>query len=146
MTPQRKKIAPRAPTLLEWALALVLLGYAVFMCGPKMKIPLKGSKGFKDATKDPELIRKWWAKCPTGNPAIVPGTAGHVVLDFDGPEGIAAGEKLGLLPSNTKTVITPNGLHLYFLCPDGAQFGNKKLHPKIDVRHLRGYVMGAGAT
>ena len=49
-------------------------------------------------------------------------------------------ERLGLLPSKTRAVVTRRGLHLYFVHPGGT-IGNGTLGDGLDVRADRGYVM-----
>src|SRR5579864_4986042 len=52
------------------------------------KYPTKGSHGYKDGTTDPKVICAWWAEDPRADVGIATG-GGLVVLDVDGPEGIA---------------------------------------------------------
>ncbi len=84
------------------ALELAKLGYYVFPCqwirkdgrcsclgkSPNCspgKHPLGAAAphGFKDATRDPEQINKWWDKWPMANIGIACGASGIVVIDID---------------------------------------------------------------
>lgn len=67
------------------ALAWAARGFAVFPLKPRTKIPLGAfvSHGFKDASRDPEIIRKWWCQCRSANIGIATGS-GFFVLDLDG--------------------------------------------------------------
>src|SRR5439155_22631730 len=74
------------------------------------------------------------------NIGFVPGRAGLLVLDPDGPEGEAAAQALGLLSEPTTQVQTARGRHLYFQHP-GGHIGNAPLAPHLDVRADDGYVL-----
>jgi hypothetical protein len=130
---------PCPSSLQEWALEYAGQGYRIFPCFPKAKQPhIRG--GFKSATKDPKQIKQWWSTITNANIGLVPGSAGHLVIDVDGPEGRATAERLRLLPSGTRTVNTGRGLHLYFKHP-GGKIGNKRLGQGLDVRADHGYVL-----
>lgn len=59
-------------------------GLAVFPLSPKTKMPLKGSKGFKEATTNLDQIHQWWALTPNANIGIATGgISGIFVLDID---------------------------------------------------------------
>ncbi len=131
----------RANPLMNAALEYAKLGYAVFPCYPKTKKPcIRGGKGFKGATTNPDTIRQWWEIDGQSNIGLVPGSAGHIVIDVDGDEGRANAERLGLLPLRTRAVVTGRGLHLYYVHPGGT-IGNKKLGVGLDIRADSGYVM-----
>ncbi len=125
-------------------LAAAALHYAhrrwpVFPCQPNGKAPLTSS-GFRAATTDVEIVAGWWHDWPTANIGFVPGRAGYVVIDVDGPEGERAAVALGLLAEPTLRVLTPRGFHLYFKHPGGT-IGNTPLAPHLDVRGDLGYVL-----
>src|SRR5271156_3703645 len=62
-------------------------GFAVFPCRPRGKTPLT-DHGYKDASKDPAQIQKWWDRCPDANVAIATGAISRiVVLDIDPRHG-----------------------------------------------------------
>ena len=58
--------------MLRAALAYAAMGFAVFPCASKGKTPLTG-RGFKDATKDHEVIRALWSAHPGANVGIATG-------------------------------------------------------------------------
>ncbi len=97
-------------------------------------------RGFHEATTDEQQIRAWWAETPNANLATVPGKAGMVVIDLDGPEADGEAQALGLFSQPTMYVLTPRGQHLYFQHPGGF-ITNVKLSPHIDVRADAGYVL-----
>lgn len=59
------------------------LGFFVFPLGLNSKYPLKGSRGFKDATDDLEQIEKWWTEHPESNIGCATESSGLTVLDVD---------------------------------------------------------------
>ena len=108
------------------ALGLAAKGKKVFPCRAGAKEPLT-ARGFKDATTDSAMLRRWWAQHPAANLAIATGEqSGVIVLDVDvdpekGKDGEAALTTLlakhGPLPA-TLIVRTPRGgRHLYFKHP-----------------------------
>lgn len=117
-------------------------GIHVFPLQPGTKIPLKGSKGCKMASTDPDLINLWWTGNPHCNVAIA---TGHLldVIDIDGFQGVKSYLQLvDDLPAVHGKVTTPRpgGSHLYVTAVPGR--GNKAaLLPGIDYRGMGGYVV-----
>lgn len=120
-------------------------GLLVFPIQPGLKLPYKGTRGFKDATTDPDVIRAWWERWPDSNVAIA---TGHLVdvVDIDGAIGQRSRcqawgqfESLHVLA----TVSTPRagGMHLYV--PASGEGNKAGLLPGIDYRGLGGYVLAA---
>jgi hypothetical protein len=66
---------------IEIALTHAAAGFHVFPVS-RTKSTLT-AHGFKDATRNPEVIRQWWTKWPEANPALHPGRSGQSVLDID---------------------------------------------------------------
>lgn len=66
------------------ALALAALGYPVFPCQPGEKAPHRylAPNGFKNATREPRLIRDWWERAPNAPIGLVP-PKDVLVLDID---------------------------------------------------------------
>lgn len=134
--------------LLVAALRHAQAGFAVFPLAAGSKIPKKGSRGFKDATKDEAQIRAWWEADPTANIGLATGTrSGVVVVDVDprngGDETWAAIEG-DHGPQGTLSVVTPRrGRHLYYRLPTGAvvRSGANVLGAGVDVRGDGGYVV-----
>ena len=70
--------------LLLAALDYAKKGYSVFPLQPKGKKPLTRN-GFKDASTDPEQIRRWWEQWPNANIGLPTGSKnGLFVVDVDG--------------------------------------------------------------
>lgn len=117
-------------------------------------IPLSGKKPYlkgwpEAASSDEGTIRGWWKKFPNANVGIVTGRASDLlVIDVDekgGKRGLRTlnelEARLGHLPQSQR-VQTPNGMHIYFKCPDTI-IGNSvgTLGEGVDIRGERGYVV-----
>ena len=72
--------------LVDYALQYAGRGWRVFPLSGK--VPFKGTKGFLDATTDQATIEAWWRARPDANIGLATGQ-GIIVLDVDGPEGLA---------------------------------------------------------
>lgn len=114
----------------------------VFPLQPRDKRPMPGSRGFKDATTDLEIIHEWWTTTPTANIGM---PTGHMfdVIDVDGPDGyrsLADLRDAGALPPILGKVITPRGgQHLY--TPPTGDGNTTAVWPGIDYRGAGGYVV-----
>lgn len=132
---------PRQPvSMLSAALWYAEQGLHVFPLQPRLKLPYKGSRGFKDATTDPAQIHDWWAIQPDSNVGIA---TGHLVdvIDIDGPAGVESWAKMDNLPPILGIVSTPRpgGNHLYV---KATGRGNKAaIFNGVDYRGLGGYVV-----
>ena len=130
------------PTLASAAFRLALKGLYVFPLTPGTKIPMKGTHGYRDATREVDAVRAWWAKWPMSNIAIATGKASGVwVLDVDPRHGSAVAlaaleSEHGALPA-TITATTPRGgSHHYWRWPtDGPEIRNSvaRVGDGIDV-------------
>ncbi|MBG0819863.1 bifunctional DNA primase/polymerase [Planomonospora sp. ID91781] len=157
---------------LRYALAAAARGWHVFPVTPGDKVPLKGMSWKRQATADPDVIRRIWARTPF-NIGIACGPSRLVVIDLDVPKpgeqpparwdlpGVSDGADVFALlceqagqpvPWETFSVRTRRGgLHLYFTAPDGIALGNTSgeqgngLGWKIDTRGDGGYVVGPGS-
>ncbi len=130
--------------MVEAALNYAARGWYVFPCEPRGKRPIV-AHGLHDATTNPDTIRGWWQRCPTANVAIRTGAiSGIIVIDLDGPTGLASWDQIEAAHGSTPTLTatTGNGRHLYFAHP-GEKVPNSagKLGPGIDVRGDGGYVI-----
>jgi hypothetical protein len=102
--------------------------------------------GCKDATTDPEIIRKWWHREPQFNVAIATGSVSNAfALDVDNVDAECELRRLetkhGGLPA-TVEVITARGRHVYFQTPETPVRNSAgKVAPGIDVRGDGGYVL-----
>lgn len=129
--------------MLDAALMLAEAGCPVFPCRPYMKVPAT-SDGFKSATTDEEMIRKWWP--PDVNPfnLAVPTGILFDVIDVDGLDGMNAIEMWAPDSPSIKrlqpTVLTPSGGYHIYLPPTGH--GNRAgMLERVDYRGIGGYVL-----
>lgn len=142
---QRDKAAASVP-LVAAALWYAENGLPVFPLQPGTKIPMRGSRGCKDATTDADRIRAWWEATPEANIGLA---TGHLVdvVDIDGAVGQKsrtqhwedAFERIeGDMVAKVLTP-RPGGMHLYVPATgDGNKAG---LYPGIDYRGMGGYVV-----
>lgn len=136
--------------MLKHALAMTYRGWRVIpvVPGGKGAIP----QGWTQvATRDKDVLAKWWAQTPTANVGVVCGRESDlIVIDVD--DVTAAADVIDRLPI-TFTVHTPSGLHFYFRYPrrtDDDQYlrnvqGTDVIGPKVDVRAEGGMVVGPGS-
>lgn len=118
----RNPLRKASSLALHEALRLARLGFPTFPLGPRSKVPIKNpslglSRGFKDATTDPERLTTWFRTYPNANLAIAapPGT---LVLDLDIPE--ALDPLLSMYPSLTaapRAQTGSGGWHLWLRAP-----------------------------
>lgn len=123
------------------------LDVPVFPCKPW---PNKGPltlRGFKDASRDPAMIERWWQAYPDALIAMPTGTpSGFVALDIDckgeGPNGYETLKRLGhALPETWMTITPSGGRHLWFCQGEKPLFNSaSKLGPALDVRAEGGYI------
>lgn len=145
-TNRRRRLA-RPDALLDAALWYAHKDIAVFPVQPRGKAPIT-RHGFKDASTDIDIIRRWWTTTPNAN---IGAPTGHRfdVIDIDGPEGFRSlGEMRarGILPDHIGRTSTPGdppwrppGMH-YLITPTGD--GNStRIRPGIDYRGVGGYVV-----
>jgi len=142
--------------ILVAALDYVGRGWPVFPCAPGEKVPLGklAPHGLKDATTDPEVIRRWWTAEPAANIGLP--TGGRFdALDIDGPEALDALEAVGgpaevheadgLLVCDDDvegpTVSTPRGWHAYVAPTGRGNTTNLAGLPGVDWRGRGGYVI-----
>ncbi len=121
------------------ALRYAELGLPVFPCHERGKTPLT-QHGLKDASHDPETIRRWWGQTPQANIGLpTGGVSGVFALDVDGPEGESTLARLieanGPLP-DTWVQRTGRGRHVLFAYPrNGVAVRNSagKLGAGLDI-------------
>lgn len=141
-----------ASVMPDAALRLASIGWAVFPCEPRGKVPLGRlvPHGVKDATKDPERIRAWWGDTPDANIALACGEpSGIDVLDLDvpkdgkGDDGLATMSRYESVHGQIRTLTSVTGrggMHLFFKHQHGGKNRVKTL-PGCDVRTTGGYVV-----
>jgi hypothetical protein len=144
-----EKVNPK----LAAALALINQGYAVFPLVPNAKNPVFPGKYVEVASRDPEVIRKWWADRPDAN--IGRATQGDIVVDVDAKKGghdtLETLKLLYDLPETRVVETASGGLHIIFKQPPGLGARNgvnvfKDIGPGIDIRADGGLVVCPGST
>ena len=136
------------------ALCYAERGLPIFPLWPSTKKP-RTSHGFKDATTDPDRIRRWWQDGPSDNIGLATGDVSDtVVIDADGAEGEKSlrelESKLGRLPV-TVTQITPGkikdgqhtgkGWHKIFKMNGQELSCRSGVVKNVDVRANGGYIV-----
>ncbi|MGY4541722.1 hypothetical protein ACVWY0_001635 [Arthrobacter sp. UYNi723] len=148
---------PTTRTLGEVAQTLASLGYWVFPLWPNGKTPRlskkHGAEGYKDATTDPDQIRRWWKDYPSANVGIATGLSGLLIPDLDvkpkdGKPQDGPGEYAELvagldLPDPVVVTTTSGGFHHYYRGHAGSTAG---IRPGVDVRSDGGYVVAPGSV
>jgi putative DNA primase/helicase len=130
------------------ALAYANMGWDVFPLTPNTKIPLPGSSGFKDATKDKVKIQAWWDRTPDANIGIATGQrSGIVVLDVDVKNGSPGQDSLKRISGLHPTLIakTPTGGWHYVYAYDKKCDSRGGFMPGLDFKADGGYIVGAGS-
>jgi hypothetical protein len=130
------------PRLGEAALLYASWGWPVFPLQPGGKAPAT-RHGFKDATTDPDRIRRWWTDIPAANIGLPTGIA-FDVIDVD-PDGWGAWREMvatDALPDLHGMACTSRGgLHAYVKPTGGGNLAGVKTG--IDYRGQGGYVVAA---
>ena len=122
------------------------------MAGPSSPVNRRGNgrgrlapHGLKEATTDPEQVRKWWNHLPEANIGLPTGIR-FDVLDVDGDDGFTSLARMvdeqGCLNSSP-VAFTPNGGAHYYFLPSGC--GNRtslwRTDSHLDFRGEGGYVV-----
>jgi putative DNA primase/helicase len=143
-----------APSLLDHACGLALLGWRVFPCAPQSKEPASElvHHGQDDATSDLARINAWFARRPHLNVAVACGPSLLVVVDADPPRAknghtdgrarlreLAA--ELGPLPTTPTQDTGGGGEQYFFRASVGVEFVGK-VGKAIDIKR-NGYVVVA---
>jgi hypothetical protein len=122
---------------LHWPLGGGRCSCADAACASPGKHPIFGRWEWH-ASNEPHTLRSWWAQAPRANVGVATGASGLVVLDVDGPEGIASLKALAAenrpLPRTLKFRTGSGGLHLIFKDPSFSVPSRRSLRPKLDVR------------
>lgn len=108
--------------VLEAALFYAREGKYVFPLSPNSKLPIKGTRGYLDASVNEQQIRDWFEAHPDRNLGIALAPSKIFALDFDWKHGAA--ETLAAtehLLSGALVAQTPGGKHFYFDTPDGFE-------------------------
>lgn len=133
--------------MLDAALFYAGLGWKVFPCQPRGKVPAT-LHGVKDASADPAQVRRWWRTMPDANIGLAAGASGLYVVDVDRDRGGLAGwrelQRQHGFDDLTVTGLTGGGgLHLVYAAPPGPPLRNSagKLGTGIDTRGDGGYII-----
>jgi Bifunctional DNA primase/polymerase, N-terminal len=131
--------------VLGQALDLAQFGWPVFPCLPGQKTPAT-QHGFRDASVDPDQIRRWFTRHPDRNLAVATGAPGPDVLDVDvraSGDGFLAYCTLtdaGLIDGAAAVIRTPSGgLHVYFA--GSGQRSGRLPGCHVDFKAAGGYVL-----
>jgi hypothetical protein len=112
---------------------------ALFPCDNE-KRPLT-PHGFKDASTDPDQIRKWWKRWPNALIGVPTGDKFCVVdADLQHPEAQAWYGKANLPDTRTHTTRS-GGRHLLFRPHDAFRCSAGKIWKHVDTRGAGGYVI-----
>lgn len=131
------------PTLADTAMRYASqFGWPVFPLAPGEKRPIT-RHGHKDATTDPDQVRRWWLDTPNANIGLPTGILFDVV-DIDVPNGSMAWADLqrsGACPDIHGLVNTSSGgTHAYILPTGGGNLAGS-IAPGIDYRGKGGFVV-----
>jgi hypothetical protein len=136
-------VDPHCRATLEAAFNLAGMGIHVFPIQFASKLPEPGSRGFKDATTNPAVIRRWFGGNFRRNLAARTGQISRVwVLDADSLEALEQFEAChGKLPATLQSR-TGRGVHFWLKTPIvPVQNSVGRVWPGIDVRGENGYVL-----
>jgi hypothetical protein len=140
--------AAQPNAVLSAALDYAAQDWPVFPCRAADKTPLT-PHGFKDATTDPEQIKRWWRKSPTAMIGLPMGQQAFCIdLDRKEPDkdGLVTWANLeaehGPAPKTRSTDTPSGGRHLLFKSRPGYRsIPLNKLAPGIEVKASGGYVI-----
>ena len=137
--------------LLQAALGYARLGYPVLPLQPGEKRPHSrlAPNGLKNATPDPEVLRRWWQAVPTAGVGILPPEQ-VLVLDFDAPE---VWEQLRAeypeLATAPRQRSPRGGVHVFLKLPKsliGSLTTTARKMPGLDLRGLGKAYLAAAPT
>lgn len=131
----------------------------IFPAKPNAKTPAIAKWPERATTSSETLTRLW--ELEDFNPAVACGFTKRIVIngvevdvylvvvDYDmkpgqlGAKALARHTLLGL--ADTRTIQTPNGIHKYYWSLRPIPNSQSRIAPNVDVRGVRGYVIGEGA-
>lgn len=116
--------------------------------------PLKGkapltAHGYKDASRNPSRVTAMFNASPaaTGYGIATGQASGIVVVDVDGPEGVAEAERRGLRSEYVVKTGRPDGdgWHIYLSIPKGLKLRSCRIAPGLELKAEGCYVVGPGS-
>jgi len=125
---------------------LVRLGYHVFQCSPKTKLPFTTApNGCNSASGDPDVVRGWWERYPNCNIGLKCDNV--LIIDVDNKNGkdgngdfARIADRVGPLTTGPISLSGNGGYHLFFQRPDadikgvnGLKWDGKKTGIDIQV-------------
>jgi hypothetical protein len=135
----------------EFARYYADLNWSAFCLSPGQKVPLAGSAGFKEATRDQEEIARRWSRHPDANIGIATGApSGMFVIDIDmknGKDGLASlrsfiGTDEAETVATMRSLTVSGGVNLFFAYDSARPVGNRaNVLPGVDVRGDGGYIV-----
>jgi hypothetical protein len=138
-------------SIADAALAYAQSGLHVLPLQAGRKEPLKGSRGYLDATTDPEIINDIWSSDPTLNLGISPEPSGIFVIDVDPRNGGAESwnrlaKEFGIEDAKPAVYTGGGGSHYYFRLSGDVSIASRNNafgldYPGIDVKSKGGYVV-----
>ncbi len=133
-------------SILHAALTLAHDGFYVFPLRPGSKLPLKGSRGLYDATRDQSQIIDWFETDDVPNIGISPGRSGVIVVDLAYKDGVEAWPERLPISSLTPTLTaqTPSGgFHRYYRLPPHVMIGSSidRVGKGVTIRSTAGYIV-----
>ena len=126
---------------------LLEYGFSVFPLSGGSKIPIGGTSGVHEATKNEAIAREWARRWPHANIAIAAGApSGVLVIDFDPRNGSDASVNAltlnrKLFPATVESRTGNGGKHLFYAHTDNIRNSKSVLAPGIDVKTTGGYVV-----
>ncbi|WP_147371077.1 bifunctional DNA primase/polymerase, partial [Meiothermus luteus] len=126
---------------LQAALEYARLGYAVLPLLPGEKRPHSrlAPNGLKNATHDPEALRRWWQAVPTAGVGILPPEQ-VLVLDFDDPQAWARlRAEYPELAEAPRQRTPKGGVHVFLKLPKsliGSLTTTARKLPGLDLRGM----------
>jgi hypothetical protein len=126
--------------MLKWALRYAECGFPVFPLAERSKIPLKNTQGLKEASTDPETVRRAWDGGPKRNIGLsVPHD--YVVVDVDDDEALHALRAQDVdLPATVRSQ-TGRGYHFWYRCAPGEFRPKVGIFDGVDIRAMGSYVV-----
>jgi len=130
------------PCNLSAALEYAGMGYPIFPCRPREKLPLI-KQWPRRATTDPKQLKRWWQRWPHANIGLH--ADGLIVVDVDCQDWPTDPEQAYSLLLGGVQRTPRGGRHYFFRQPIGKRWGNsqKKLADEVDTKSDGGYVLAA---